>query len=182
MIEMEIYAMGIDPQYGRPVVLLRTKESDTYLRIWIGDAETIPIAVKLENISLQRPLTHDLTRSIIEALKATVSHVVVSALSDGIFYAKVILTRHNGDVKEVDARPSDAIAIALCFHAGIYAEEAVLEEAGIRQAESDDPASSSDQSTGKKPPPMTDEERERLSAFGFIEDLDLGDFDQKDKE
>jgi len=181
MIEMVIYNMGMEPQSGKPVVLLLTKESDTYLPIWIGDAEAVAIAVKLEDIPIQRPLTHDLTRSIIEALEATVSHVVVSSLSGGTFYAKVVLTRHNGDVKEIDARPSDAIAIALCFNVGIYAEEAVLEEEGIRQKDTDDPASASGQTKSKQPPPMTDEEREGLSAFDtFIEDLDLEDFDKKD--
>jgi bifunctional DNase/RNase len=152
------------------VVILKEKESERYLPIWIGPAEADAIAVKLQDYQVPRPLTHDLLGNIIGELGAAVNSIIVCDLKNDTFYAKIILAV-NGKQVEVDARPSDAIALAVRVKVPIFADESVLDKAGIII----------DPETGK-PSPARDvppEELEKLSAFReFIESLDLSDFDK----
>ena len=131
-------------------MILRVKDSDRYLPIWIGPTEDDAIALKLQDVSVPRPLTHDLLRSIIATLGATVNHVIVSDLSNDTFYAKVVL-QHNGTTMEVDSRPSDAIALAVRAQATIYAEDSVVEKAGVHM----------DKETGKPIVPGEGQEESR---------------------
>ena len=112
------------------VVILRVKDSDKYLPIWIGASEADAIALKLQDIQVARPMTHDLLRSALATVGATVSRIVVSDLSDDTYYAKIVI-QHNGSTVELDSRPSDAIALAVRTQAPIYAADAVVEQAGI---------------------------------------------------
>ena len=112
------------------VVILRTEDSQRFLPIWIGRFEAHAIAVKLQEVSLPRPLTHDLLGSVIADLGATVQRVVVTEIADGTFYGKVVLDTKGG-TKEVDSRPSDAIALALRVQAPIFVEDSVLEAVGV---------------------------------------------------
>ena len=112
------------------IVILRTEDSDRFLPIWIGRFEAEAIALKLREVELPRPMTHDLLGSVIADLGATVARVVVTDIFDGTFYARVVLA-HGGARTEVDARPSDAIALAVRVGAPVFAENSVLEAAGV---------------------------------------------------
>ena len=126
MFEMVIDSIRVSLMNYQRVVILRQKDSDRYLPIWIGSSEADAIALKLQDVSVPRPLTHDLLGSVISTLGATINRIVVSDLSKDTFYAKIVL-KHNGTTMEVDSRPSDAIALAVRSQAPIYVEDSVLE-------------------------------------------------------
>jgi len=161
------------------VVILKEKAAEHYLPIWIGPAEADAIGVKLQGVAVPRPLTHDLLSSVIVALGASIHYIVVSDLKNDTFYAKIILNVDGGQM-EVDSRPSDALALAVRAGVPIYAEEAVLDKAGIML----------EKETGKLIPPrkelegakeeeVREDELRRMSAFrDFINTLDLDDLDK----
>ncbi|MBI2866952.1 MAG: bifunctional nuclease family protein [Chloroflexi bacterium] len=174
MKELSVDSIRVSLMNYQRVVILKEKDTDRYLPIWIGPAEADAIAVRLQDVQVPRPLTHDLLRNILQSLGGVVESVVVSDLTNDTFFAKIILDV-NGKKQEVDSRPSDAIALAVRTKAPIFAEEAVLEKAGIYL----------DKETGKpiEQPPgkgegkkVDEEELKRLSAFReFVDSLDLGD-------
>jgi bifunctional DNase/RNase len=127
-IEMSIKGLMVDPISNMPIVILRDKEGNRTLPIWVGMFEANAIALQIENISTPRPMTHDLLRNVIHDLKATVEKIVVCDLQDGTFYALIYLRVH-GELLAIDARPSDAIALALRTRAPIFVEEAVIDSA-----------------------------------------------------
>ena len=121
------------------IVILKTEDSERFLPIWIGPFEAQAIAVKLHDLWLPRPMTHDLMSSMIADLGARVERIVVTDIADGTFYARVLLIA-DGKSLEVDSRPSDAIALALRVDAPIYVEDSVLDEASIdSRVELEDP-------------------------------------------
>ena len=130
MQEMQIDSIRLSLMNYQRVVILKDKSSDRYLPIWIGPAEAESIAVKLQDVATPRPLTHDLLNLVITSLGGSVSHIVVYDLLDDTFYAKLHI-RLNGDSYEIDCRPSDAIALAVRVKVPIYAEDTVLEKAGV---------------------------------------------------
>jgi len=127
-IEMTIKGLMVDPITNMPIVILRDKGGDRVLPIWVGIFEANAIALQIENISTPRPMTHDLLRNVIQDLKASVQKVVVCDLQDNTFYALIYLGLH-GDTLAIDARPSDAIALALRTRAPIFVEETVIDNA-----------------------------------------------------
>ena len=179
MLEMTIDSIRVSPMNYQRVVILKEKDADRYLPIWIGPAEADAIAVKLQDLSVPRPLTHDLLRTIIDTLGASVKHILVSDLQNDTFYAKITL-QTNGTATDIDCRPSDAVALAVRAQVPIYVDESVLDKAGILL----------DKETGKplvpgeegqlaedKPVELKEEELRRMSAFtDFIDTLDLEDF------
>jgi len=177
MIEMTIDSIRMSMMNYQRVVILREKEAERYLPIWIGPAEADSIAVKLQDVTVPRPLTHDLLRNVLDTLGATVTSIVVCDLRNDTFYAKIMLSV-NGEDMEIDSRPSDAIALAVRVKAPIYVEEAVLDKAGILL----------DKESGKPLPlgregreKISDDELKQLSPFtDFIDTLNLEDLD-KDK-
>jgi len=130
MVEMTIDSIRVGLMNHQRVVILREKGTNRYLPIWMGAAEANAIAVKLQNVELSRPLTHDLLQSVITTWGASVDHIVVSGLKDDTFYASLALSV-DGVKLDIDSRPSDALALAVRVGAPIYAEESVLEKAGI---------------------------------------------------
>jgi len=179
MIEMLIDSIRVSLMNYQRVVILKEKESDRYLPIWIGPAEADAIAVKLQDVTVPRPLTHDLLRSVIDALGATISSIVVSELKNDTFYAKIVLSVDGGKM-EVDSRPSDALALAVRANAPIFAEEIVLEKAGIMlDKETGKPIQEEEAGgTGERKKP-SEEEIKKMSAFyDFINTLDLEDLDK----
>ncbi len=179
MRELSIESIRLSLANYQRVVILREKDADRYLPIWIGPAEADAIAVRLQDVSVARPMTHDLLRNLIEQLGARIVYIVVSDLANDTFYARIVLDV-NGDTMEVDSRPSDAIALAVRAEAPIFAEESVLDRAGVVLDEEGQPAEMDDGEGGRK---VVDEaELERLGAFkDFIEGLDLDDFDDRKK-
>ncbi len=127
-IEMTIKGLMVDPITNMPIVILRDKEGQRILPIWVGIFEANAIALQIENITTPRPMTHDLLRNILADLKAEVQKVVVCDLRENTFYALIYLLA-NGEVLAIDARPSDAIALALRTRAPIYVEESVIDSA-----------------------------------------------------
>jgi bifunctional DNase/RNase len=126
-IEMTIKLM-VDPITNLPIILLRDREGQRVLPIWVGASEANAIALQSENITTPRPMTHDLLRNVIHDLKAEIRKVVVSDLKDNTFYALIHL-EVNGEPLAVDARPSDAIALALRARAPIFVEDRVIDNA-----------------------------------------------------
>ncbi len=128
LIEMTIKGLMLDPITNTPIVILKDKEGDRVLPIWVGLFEANAIALQIENVATPRPMTHDLLRNIITDLDGSVDRIVVSDLKENTFYAVVHLTVR-GERVAVDARPSDAIALALRTRAPILVEEIVIENA-----------------------------------------------------
>jgi len=171
---MTIESIRVSLMNYQRVVILKEKSSDRYLPIWIGPAEADAIAVQLQDVSVARPLTHDLLRSVIDTLGAHVDHILVNDLSNDTFYARIVLAVNGGSM-EIDSRPSDAIALAVRVKVPIYANEAVLDKAGVL-LDKDGETVERVEAAAKIDP----EELERMSAFkDFIESLDLDDFDKR---
>jgi bifunctional DNase/RNase len=127
-IEMTIKGLMIDPITNMPIVILKDKEGNRILPIWVGIFEANAIALQIENISTPRPMTHDLLKNVLGDLQANVQKIVVCELKDNTFYAMIYLDRE-GKLIAVDSRPSDAIALALRTKSPIYVEESVVESA-----------------------------------------------------
>jgi bifunctional DNase/RNase len=127
-IEMSIKGLMVDPITNMPIIILRDKEGQRVLPIWVGIFEANAIALQIENISTPRPMTHDLLRNVIYDLKASVQKIVVCDLQENTFYALIYLSL-NGDTLAIDARPSDAIALALRTRAPIFVEDTVIDNA-----------------------------------------------------
>ena len=128
LIEMTIKGLMVDPITNMPIVILKDKEGDRVLPIWVGIFEANAIALQIENIATPRPMTHDLLRNIISDLDGQVDRVVVSDLKDNTFFAIIHLTV-KGEAVIVDARPSDAIALALRTRAPLLVDETVIDHA-----------------------------------------------------
>lgn len=181
MIEMSIDSIRVSLMNYQRVVILKEKVADRYLPIWIGPAEADAIAVKLQGVAVPRPLTHDLLNSVIDTLGATVNSIIVNDLKNDTFYAKVILDI-DGKQVEVDSRPSDALALAVRTGVPIFADDAVLDKAGILlDGETGKPIFEEGEEVRGKEGKVTDEEmKKKMSAFyDFINTLDLDDFDKR---
>ena len=127
-IEMVIKGLMVDPVTNMPIVILRDKDGQKVLPIWVGIFEANAIALQIENVATPRPMTHDLLRNIIQDLNASVQKIVVCDLQENTFYALIYLNLNGGTVA-IDARPSDAIALALRTRAPIFVEETVIDNA-----------------------------------------------------
>lgn len=127
-IEMTIKGLMVDPVTNMPIIILRDEAGQRVLPIWVGIFEANAIALQIENVAPPRPMTHDLLRDVIQTLDGTVQKVVVCDLKENTFYALIHL-HVRGEPVTVDARPSDAIALALRTRAPIFVEEAVIDNA-----------------------------------------------------
>ena len=127
-IEMRIKGLVVDPISKMPIVVLEDVKSDRMLPIWIGVFEANAIALRIENISTPRPMTHDLLKNFLDEMDIKVEKIVVNDVRDNTFYA-MIHCRHKGQIITLDSRPSDAIALVLRTEAPIFVEEKVVEKA-----------------------------------------------------
>jgi bifunctional DNase/RNase len=127
-LRVEIKGLMLDPSSNIPIVILRDTESQLFLPIWIGVFEANAIALRIEGVEPPRPMTHDLLRLVLEQLGATVEKIVISDLRESTFFALIHL-RQGGQSVAVDARPSDAIALALRTEAPIFVLRSVLDKA-----------------------------------------------------
>ena len=180
MIEMSVEFVRVSMQNYSRVVILKEKDAERYLLIWIGASEAEAIAMRLGDVQAPRPLTHDLLRSIIDSLGAQVSYILVNDLSNDTFFARIVLEA-NGKTVEIDSRTSDAIALAVRAQVPIYAEESVLERAGVTLDKEPEEALAGGPGHGHGEPlsRTAPEELEKMSAFkDFIESLDLDDFEK----
>jgi len=127
-VEMKIKGLMIDPVTQMPIIILKDPNGDAVLPIWVGLFEANAIALQMEKIPTPRPMTHDLLKSVLTHLDASIKKIVISDLKENTFYA-VIHMVHHGDTLLVDSRPSDAIAVALRADAPIFVEEEVISRA-----------------------------------------------------
>jgi len=130
MIEVKIDSIRVSLMSQHRVVVLKEIDSDRYLPIWIGPFEADAITLQLQGVQVARPLTHDLLKSIIEQMGAKISHIVVTELKNDTFYAHIVMDV-DGKSIEIDARPSDAIALAVRVSAPLFVAEQVMVDASI---------------------------------------------------
>lgn len=129
-VEMKIRGLMMDPVTNVPIVVLKDVESDAVLPIWVGSYEANAIALEIEKVATPRPMTHDLLRNVLLGFEAEIRRVVVTELRDDTFYA-VIWMERQGKLIGIDARPSDALALALRMDCPIYVDQEVLSKAKV---------------------------------------------------
>jgi len=176
MVEMTVESVRINLATQQRVVILKATKQERYLFIWIAHAEAYAIAVELQGTTSPRPLTHDLLKNVIAELGAKIVSIVISDLIEDIFYARIVLDVAGRHV-EVDARPSDAIALAVRAKTSIFVEESVLDQAGVALETSEEPSSFKAEQRKEK----RDLDQDNLDAYrDFINSLDVLDEFGKD--
>ena len=175
LVEMVVESVRVNLQTYQRVVVLKEKGADRYLPIWIGNNEADAIVIQLQNVPVPRPQTHDLLKAVISQLGARVSHIVVNDLSDDVFFARINIDV-DGKHVEIDSRPSDAIALAVRMQAPIYAEDTVLDKAGVQlDAEGEEVESRPPGEGGEAAACGAEPERLPAAFRDFINTLDLDD-------
>jgi bifunctional DNase/RNase len=172
LVEMVVESVRVHMLSSRHVVILKENERDRYLPIWIGPWEASAIAMRLQGLTPERPLTHDLFAAALEGLGARVDRVIISALAEETFHARLLL-EHDGQTVEVDSRPSDALALAVRAGGRIFASEAVLEQAALG---ADGAVGDDDETADRIPLESTGEQivDPRLDVFrDFVNSLDV---------
>lgn len=144
-IEVKIRGLMMDPNSGTPIIILKDVNSETLLPIWVGAYEANAIALEIEKIAPQRPMTHDLLRNLIEEMGAEVSRIVITELRDNTFYASIEMVKSTGERVEIDSRPSDAIALALRVDSPIYVNEEVIRASQTVRSEEEEETTESDE-------------------------------------
>jgi bifunctional DNase/RNase len=130
VIELQLVGVRVELPTNQPIVLLKEREGERYLPIWIGAVEATAIALGMQGIETARPMTHDLMRDLLHGLGVTVQRIVITELREGTFYAEIQMSS-NGDSVSVSSRPSDALALAVRMNLDIFANEDVIDEASI---------------------------------------------------
>ena len=175
MIETVVESIRVSLVTQHRVVILKEVHGERHLPIWIGAYEAEAIAMELQGVSAARPLPYDLMKSLIGDMGGAIDRIVVTDLSQDVFYARIVVQQNDRSV-EIDSRPSDAIALAVRARVPILVDDAVMERAGVTlggDGEADEDAGPTE-SEGER---IDDE---RLSVFrDFINTLDLDDFDKK---
>ena len=174
MIECKIESIRVSLVTQHRVVILKEMDSERYLPIWIGPYEADAIALELQEVTVARPLTHDLMRTVITDLGASVTHVLINDLRDDTFFARIVLDA-DGRHMEVDSRPSDAIALAVRVKCSIFVDEAVLDKAGVT-LDTESAPDEEELPEGESLPHSERVDEDRLSVFrDFINSLDIDD-------
>lgn len=174
MIEVVIDSIRISLISQHRIVMLRDVDGDRQLPIWIGPCEAESITLELQDTQIARPLTHDLLKNVIEATGGKVSHILINELRDQVFYARLYIDI-DGNLIDIDCRPSDAIAVAVRAKVPVFIDEAVMDETGITPEP--------DLSEGEDAEDLvaSEADEESLDAFAdFVDSLDLDDFDEDD--
>lgn len=159
MIEMRVMGIALDTRTGSPIVVLHDKDNRKALPIWIGSAEASAIIRKIENLIVARPMTHDLIINIIKQTGYTLNKVEISDVENDTYYAKLCLSDKQGNEVDIDARPSDAIAVAIRIDAPIFVSASVLSTGSV----STDPAK---------------DEEETQDFKNFVQSLKPSDFEK----
>ncbi|MFA6431266.1 MAG: bifunctional nuclease family protein [Candidatus Margulisiibacteriota bacterium] len=137
MIEMIVGGLGFDPRTLSPLVLLRDQEELNFLPIWIGVFEAAAIAMELQGIDPPRPMTHDLLQNAIEVLDGKIKKILINDVKDGTFFAQIEVENKENKKITLDARPSDAIALAVRCECPVFVSEAVMMQAKLVNSEKD---------------------------------------------
>lgn len=171
MIEVTIDSIRVSLMTQQRVVILKDLEGDRYLPIWIGPCEAESITIELQGVAVARPMTHDLLKAVISELGGQVRHIIVSDLRTDTFYANIALSV-NGRALEIDARPSDAIALAVRLKVPLYVAEKVMDAASITPEEDMDAEGAGSAAT--------DEKLSQSPFKDLIDKLDLDDLGPED--
>lgn len=186
MIEASVESIRVSLVTQNRVVILKELHGNRHLPIWIGAYEAEAIALELQGVTPTRPLPYDLMRAMLEELGASIDHIVISDLNDQVYYATVVLSFADRTI-QIDARPSDAIALAVRTDARVLIEDSVMDNAGVSLDDDGEPVSDifdgSGMSSGDAPsgaePAARGEGTDQLGVFrDFINSLDLDDFDK----
>ena len=178
MNEVIIDSIRVGLRHYRRVVVLKEKDAERFLPIWIGADVADSIAFRLQEVSSPRPLTHDLLMSMIDSLGGVIKSVVINDLREDTFYSLITIEKDN-EIIEVDARSSDAIAIAVRASVPIYVADHVLETAAVVL---DDEVSMSENTREVDQAPVSNEELEKLEIFrDFVDELDLDNLGREPK-
>ncbi len=162
MIEVTIDSIRVSLVSPQRLVILKDLDQERFLPIWIGPCEAEAITIRLQDVDVKRPLTHDLLNKFITELGGVVSHVLVNDLQDDTYYARIVMGV-DGETMEIDSRPSDAMALAVRAEVPIFVDEEVMDKASITPEDDQD-----------------GEEIEDLSAFrDFVNTLDLDDIEDE---
>jgi len=175
MIRVHVDSIRVSLLTQHRVVVLREQESKRYLPIWIGPYEADSIAMAIQGHEPQRPLTHDLLKSTIIEMGGNINYILVNNIEDNTFFARIVV-EHLGRTLQIDARPSDAIALAVRIEVPIYVEPHVLEQAGVYFDEEEQPVPD----TGREEMEMETETNEETLAL-FRDFIDTLDFDNPEK-
>jgi len=132
--KVNIAGLTMDPASNTPIIILKTEDDEQAVPIWIGLLEATSIASALQKIKYERPMTHDLFKNFAESLQVSIERVEVSDLRDNTFFARIHFMSEGRNF-DMDARPSDAIALALRFDAPIYVDDTVIQHSKIREAD-----------------------------------------------
>ncbi|MCD6272780.1 MAG: bifunctional nuclease family protein [Deltaproteobacteria bacterium] len=159
--KVQIAGMTIDPASNTPIIILKSQESDHMIPIWIGLFEASSIASILQNINFERPMTHDLFKNLLDRLNISISKIEICDLEENTYFAKIYFTGLESSFC-MDARPSDAIAIALRFKASIFVDEKVIEKSAI--------------TAGSDPAEILDKSEEGKKWADYLENLSPEDF------
>jgi len=175
MVRVEIDSIRVSLMSQDRVVVLKDADSDRYLPIWIGAFEAEAIRVELSGTPVPRPLTHDLLKAVITQFGGEVEHIVVSDLRNDVYYAAIKI-KNEGEIVEIDSRPSDAIALAVRLKVPIFVDDAVMDRAAIQP---EDEVTDEEELTEAGTPPETGGDDADLSVFkDFMDTLDLDDLDE----
>ena len=176
MIETVVESIRVSLVTQHRVVILKEIHGERHLPIWIGAYEAEAIAMELQGVTAARPLPYDLLRNTIGEMGGVVDRIVVSDLSQDVFYARIVVRLGDRTV-EIDSRPSDAIALAVRVKVPILVDEAVMDRAAVTLGNEDD---TDDEATTGGDVEASGADDERLAVFrDFINTLDLDDFDRK---
>lgn len=175
MIEVTIDSIRVSLMSQHRVVVLKDTNSDRYLPIWIGPCEADAITIELQEMPPQRPLTHDLLKTVIREMGGRVVHILINDLRNDVYYARIVVDVKGSQV-EIDSRPSDAIALAVRVKTPIFVADVVMDKAAIEPDE-DVEKSLDEESVGGD----SEVDPGRLSAFAdFVDTLDLDDLEDSE--
>ena len=179
MIEVQIDSVRVHLMTPQRLVVLKQKNSERYLPIWVGPYEAEAITVALQEVEMSRPLTHDLLKNVFGAFNAHVIRIEIVKLQNDIFFGNIV-AEVDGKEVHIDSRPSDAIALSVRTHVPILVHPSVMDEAGILPEEN--LPEDGEVPTRGEPAPLSEEGSARLSVFeDFLGKLDLDKLDDKDK-
>ncbi len=190
MVEMVIDSVRVSLTNQQRIVVLREVNAERYLTIWIGPYEAESITIALQEIEVSRPQTHDLLKNVLASLNARLLRIEVVALREEVYYGNLVVET-NGQILQIDSRPSDALALAVRAHVPILVAREVLDAAGVTpeddlraQKPSSAPLAPSPRSTGEEPHPAAEgPSEERLHVFeDFLSNLNIGDMDDNPDE
>ena len=192
MIEVVVDSIRVSLMSQHRLVVLKELHAERYLPIWIGTFEADAITVELQETPPPRPLTHDLLKATIEQMGGQIKHILINDLRNNVYYARIVI-EHNGDMVEVDARSSDAIAVAIRGKSPIFVNETVMERAAIEPDEEiegflenelseADAADFLGEFADEPPTEAAKVDESKLSAFAdFLDTLDIDDLDESDE-